>query len=331
MDLSTQLVLGASVGYSTLGKEAGRKSLLWGAVGGIIPDLDTLATLALDPVDYLGVHRGFTHSFLFAFIFAPLMGFVADRVHPKLGIFKWTKLFFWSIITHPILDTFTAFGTQLFQPFWSYPVSFRSISIIDPIYTVPFYICVLTLAFRRYSVAMGSFNNAVLVFTTAYLGLTLVSKYMAHNAFSDALERQNVTVPHLSTSPTLFNNLLWMGLAQKGDTIYVGMYSHLDEDNSISFTKVPRQTSLISAFGESPATQKLTFFSRGFYRVEKRGEELYFSDLRFGRSDLYETDAGSYTFDYKLIVEDGKIKTIDRQTPQVRGDYFSNLFTRIGF
>jgi len=40
MDLVTQTVLAGAVGEMVLGKKAGNKAIMWGAVGGLIPDLD---------------------------------------------------------------------------------------------------------------------------------------------------------------------------------------------------------------------------------------------------------------------------------------------------
>ena len=40
MDSITQIVLGAACGEAVLGKKIGNKALLFGAIGGTIPDLD---------------------------------------------------------------------------------------------------------------------------------------------------------------------------------------------------------------------------------------------------------------------------------------------------
>ena len=67
MDSLTQLALGAAVGEIVLGKKAGNRAMLWGAVGGTIPDLDILANFITDEMTALAFHRSITHSFLFAF------------------------------------------------------------------------------------------------------------------------------------------------------------------------------------------------------------------------------------------------------------------------
>lgn len=56
---------------------------------------------------------------------------------------QWAWLFFWAIFTHPLLDCCTTYGTQLFQPFWDYRVAFNNISVVDPLYTFPFLICLI--------------------------------------------------------------------------------------------------------------------------------------------------------------------------------------------
>ncbi|MEL6140713.1 MAG: metal-dependent hydrolase, partial [Bacteroidota bacterium] len=53
MDSLTQIVLGAAVGEATLGRKVGNRAMLWGAIGGTIPDLDVFANLATDPVSSL--------------------------------------------------------------------------------------------------------------------------------------------------------------------------------------------------------------------------------------------------------------------------------------
>ena len=61
MDSLTQIALGAAVGEATVGRKAGKKGALWGAALGTLPDLDVVASLFLDPVASLSVHRAATH------------------------------------------------------------------------------------------------------------------------------------------------------------------------------------------------------------------------------------------------------------------------------
>ena len=72
MDSLTQIVLGAAVGEIALGRKIGNRALIWGAIGGTIPDLDVLANPFMDDIESLAFHRGITHSILFSVV-APLI------------------------------------------------------------------------------------------------------------------------------------------------------------------------------------------------------------------------------------------------------------------
>ena len=65
MDSLTQVVLGAAVGEAVLGKKIGNRAMLWGAIGGTIPDLDVFLRYFVDEITNTQMHRGFSHSFLF--------------------------------------------------------------------------------------------------------------------------------------------------------------------------------------------------------------------------------------------------------------------------
>ena len=80
MDSLTQIVLGAAVGEAVLGKKAGNRAMIWGAIGGTIPDLDVISNLFLGELDALSAHRGISHSIFFSvfapFVFAWLISFL---------------------------------------------------------------------------------------------------------------------------------------------------------------------------------------------------------------------------------------------------------------
>ena len=109
MDSLTQIVLGAAVGEAVLGRKIGNKAMLYGAIAGTIPDLDVLAQTFTDTITATEMHRGFSHSIVFAVLAAPLLGWLTNKLEHKkgLGWQSWSWLFFWGIFTHPLLDIFT--------------------------------------------------------------------------------------------------------------------------------------------------------------------------------------------------------------------------------
>ena len=137
MDSLTQIVLGAAVAEVTLGKKIGNKAMLWGAIAGTIPDLDVLAKQFTDIVTANEMHRGFSHSILFSVLAAPIFGWLVSKIYRKsqeANWKQWSWLFFWSLITHPLLDAHTTWGTQLFWPL-ELKVSYQNIFVADPLYT----------------------------------------------------------------------------------------------------------------------------------------------------------------------------------------------------
>lgn len=141
MDSLTQIVLGAACGEVALGKKIGNKALLFGAIGGTIPDLDVFvgSWIFQNEIDTMAFHRGFMHSIVFAILASFFLGFIVHKLYNTKSRKDtttrkdWIILFFLSIFTHPLLDSFTPYGTQLFLPFSNYRVALNTISVVDPL------------------------------------------------------------------------------------------------------------------------------------------------------------------------------------------------------
>ena len=91
MDSLTQLALGAACGEVVLGKKAGNRAMLWGALGGTIPDLDIIANLFSDEITALAFHRGISHSFFFAATAPIVLGLLVEKLY-KSGAYA-SKLY----------------------------------------------------------------------------------------------------------------------------------------------------------------------------------------------------------------------------------------------
>ncbi|MDZ7846925.1 MAG: metal-dependent hydrolase [Owenweeksia sp.] len=116
MDSLSQIVLGAGVAEVILGRKAGNRAPLWGAIAGTIPDLDVIPAQWMNTVEALAFHRGISHSLLFSVVLAPLLGWLVYRLYRKRfgRLREWTLLFFMVLFTHALLDCFTTWGVQLF-------------------------------------------------------------------------------------------------------------------------------------------------------------------------------------------------------------------------
>ncbi|MBC2845387.1 metal-dependent hydrolase [Winogradskyella flava] len=314
MDSLTQIVLGAACGEAVLGKKIGNKALLFGAIGGTIPDLDVLIGSLIygNEIDAMLFHRGFMHSALFSILGALLLGWLVHKLYNTRKRLHtttqkdWMQLFFWSLFTHPILDCFTPYGTQLFAPFSNYRVAFNNIAVADPLYTVPFLICIIILMFfkrkhiqRRFWLKMGIGISSV------YLFLTVFNKFYIDNVFKSSLSEKNLSYARFSTQPAILNNILWYGIAETEDSYHVGFYSLFDATNRFSDWKIiPKQRDLTKA--DCRDIEDLAWFSNDYFSVESLGDDCYlYKDLRY---PIMETREGyKAIFNLKLFKDDDRL------------------------
>jgi len=117
MDSLTQGLLGAATFAIVKNKEIGKKALLIGAIAGTIPDLDVFLAPLFNEIEFLTVHRSFSHSIVFATLLSLILGETFHWIYKrKYDRLKWNLAFFISIFTHSLLDWFTTYGTKLISP-----------------------------------------------------------------------------------------------------------------------------------------------------------------------------------------------------------------------
>ena len=285
MDSITQIVLGGAIGEYVAGKKLGNKAILWGAVAGTIPDLDVFFRIFYHPIDAALVHRGFSHSILFAVVVSPLLALIFNRLSKKdIGFKTWFLLFFWGIITHPMLDMFTNYGTQFFWPL-SYRITFNSVFVIDPFYTMPFMICLLISMFiNRLDHRRRLWNGRGLVYSSAYLLLGLAIKGYVFFSVKKELKDQGHVLERMMVTPMPFTPFYWYVLGEK-DTCFVVNYrslfrKKLDEPTAI----IPKGDFRIDSLkwkGNSFNNQ-LHQITDGYVLMDKKNNEWFCYDLRFG-------------------------------------------------
>ncbi|MFU8859519.1 MAG: metal-dependent hydrolase [Cyclonatronaceae bacterium] len=314
MDSLTQITLGAAVGELVLGRKVGNKAMLWGAVAGTIPDLDVIFGLFMDPVSYLSVHRGFSHSVFFPFIAAPILAWIITRIHGtgEATYRGWTLLAFWSLFTHPMLDLLTGYGTQLFNPISNYGFELNSIFIIDPLYTLPFLICITTAMFYSRSSPRRRFWTYLGVgLSTGYLILTGLIKLFIHNEFKSQLDREQIVYEELMTFPAPFQSIFWRGLAKTDDGFFEGYFSLFDRE-PIRFTYIPSNAGKLASYLDDEPVKQLLWFSKGYFQVHEESDTLLFHDLRFGSLFGWRGDFDSHVFTFRLKRENGQMVTFYR-------------------
>ena len=301
MDSLTQIVLGAAVGEAVLGRKIGNKAMLYGAIAGTIPDLDVFASFFTDTVSALEIHRGFTHSIFFSVLFAPILAFIVTKYETHKNFKSWTLLFFWVFITHPILDAQTTWGTQLFWPL-DIRLAFKNIFVVDPLYTIPFLVfLILAMLQKKGTKKRHFYNNLGLGISSSYLLLTMILKGVSYQKFTKELAAQNISYITIKTKPTPLNTILWTANVETKNSFFIGNSSFLDQ-NPIEFSEYSKNHYLLGAIRKHPKTKRMIAISKGWYTINKKDNNLYFNDLRFGVLSM-QPNATNFVFKYKIEVD----------------------------
>ena len=246
-------------------------------------------------------------------LYAPLVGlwwwrhgqrryFSGTWEAPDADLRDWVVLFFWGFLTHILLDCFTTYGTQIFAPFSNMRVAWGTISVADPLYTVPFLVCLLVAArFARTDRRRTVWNGVGLGLSSAYLLLTVVHYNRVSRTFSQALATQNIAYERFFITPTIFNNVLWNGVVDAGDVYLLAQHSFYDEV-TMTFTPVTKGLDLLHNADTDPTLATLRWFSAGYLNAVQRDDgQLQVNDLRFGTFSGEATGPDDYIFRFNLV------------------------------
>jgi len=223
MDSLSQIALGSAVAIGVMGRRtAVWKAATWGAIAGTLPDLDVVIDHG-DALLNMVLHRAESHALFWLTLFAPLMAWVVSRIHREAHLFRRWWLSLWLVlITHPLLDAMTIYGTQLLLPFTNHPYGVGSMFIIDPAYTLPLIVGVVA-ALRIKDATRGLHWNAVgLLISTAYLAWSALAQAHVEQQARDSLREQGVAAERVLVTPAPFQTLLWRVVALPDDAFRPG-------------------------------------------------------------------------------------------------------------
>lgn len=342
MDLITQGVLGGVVGELVLGRKIGWKGMAWGLFFGVLPDMDILYSPWLDTTEQLRWHRGISHSILMMIVASFVFAKPLSLLHRKKGVsFRragWFVFLAWS--THVLIDVFTNYGTQIYEPFSDQRVSMANIFIIDLFFTLPLLACV----FYRIWVGMVSLKGwlgwkfgkvdededegpeypefsrrgAVIAISLSclYVVFSFVMKLWAMDQIKGHMADEIPNGKVIEVAPTPFNTLLWRGLIETEEAYFVTYWSPFDREES-KYDFLPKRRELATAFEGQKSFETLKWFSRGHW-VARPGPEgkVVFIDVRFGELRNLEKNQLLPMFQWHLSYDDDGKMQADSYRPR---------------
>jgi len=318
MDTLTQILLGAAVGHAVGGR---RLAPAAGAVGGLIPDLDVFWPTPERSVDFWDVHRGITHSLFFGPVVGGALGWISARLHarsaarrgkPAQGLLvSWCAVWILALFTHPLLDYFTVYGTQLFAPFSQTRFAIHAIPIIDPVYSL-ILIAALVAAWRTgwKTLAGQRVMIGALVLSTAYLFVAWAQHFRALDlARADAAYQERAPLA-LQATTTMFTPWLRRLSTEEETTRHVGFVSTINPQpiDWVTVERVAEAEALLEAALSTPEGVRYRRFATGLLHphiVEAEGERfLRVGDMRYGSPGA--TITGMWGLEWPLD-EEGRI------------------------
>ena len=286
MDSLSQAVLGASVAGALAPAGHRGKAMLIGAGLGTLPDLDVFIDFG-GAVENYTYHRGFSHSMFVLVPLSALLWLALRRWWAPVrdAPLRWLAAISLALLTHPVLDAHTAYGTQLFWPLTVPPTSWATLFIIDPLYTLPLLVGVLLAAFRPR--AGGTALRVGLVISTLYVGWSWVAQATVSRNVEDALASMQLEDARVFLTPTPLNTLLWRVVVMTDDGHLEGFDSLMIDEGTMRFTAYPSGVDAMEDAGDVWAVSRLRWFARDFVKARIDNDRLVISDLRMGQEPTY--------------------------------------------
>lgn len=318
MDSLTQIVLGASISAIAGIRPFGRKVLIVGALLGTLPDLDVFISYS-SAIDNFTYHRGFSHSLFVLTAFSLFLYYLFLYLKPALSLHKLSLflVIFLPLITHPLLDSFTSYGTQLLWPLNVVPTSWSSVFVIDPLFTLPLLIAVIGLWIKHTSLKWQKINRIMLVLSGLYLAFgQLQYRYIKQHVIQDPITKNS----KVFITPTPLNTMVWRVISYHDD-IYYETFTTVLDTQPLTWTALKTGHSLLKGF-DSEELQRLTWFSDGLLAFSVENDKLVATDLRIGLPHYYP-------FSFSVAKQQNQWQAITsekRPQPPIKWEYFFALF-----
>jgi inner membrane protein len=324
MDSITQGLLGAVTAQLGFRQRIGRDATLVAAATALLPDLDILIAPIMsltgteDPnFSMMASHRGIMHSILLypltaipiallwwwfrrSIWLAPAekdMDISASKTdmdaNPSFGWFYGCVLV--ALVTHPLLDLFTSYGTQLFLPISRHRYALDAVSIVDIIYT-PILIATLLISYILRKRRVHS-EKALLII--GWSGFLLSTAYLfvglgLHHLAEKELRRQYRTISDsdpvsVRAYPQLGTIFVWRGTIQEKNRWSIAKLNFLYPHEKLRWSHaLADDNHWIRLAMDLPEIKLFEWFAinqiRPIYLKEDGFHVAQFFDMRYGLS-----------------------------------------------
>jgi inner membrane protein len=329
MDPVTQGALGASVPQAFSTRKHVVAATVFGAVSGMAPDLDSLIRSDTDPLLYLQYHRQFTHSL----IFIPIGSLVCALVFYFSLARRWQISFGRTYLlcllgyaTHGLLDACTSYGTQLLWPFSDERFAWNTISIIDPLFTLP----LLALVAASLKLKSPRFGQLALCWAFAYQALGIYQQHRVAGLGEQVAADRGHDPLRMEVKPSFGNLLLWKVIYEVDDGYYTdavraGTGLTLYPGEFIPRLDIERDLPWLDPGSQQAADlERFRWFSRDFLSIDP-DNPLRVIDMRYSLVPNEATGMWSVWLNPQAGKKDHVTLKQDRDTSGPRREKFARM------
>ena len=230
MDPVSQAALGAIAARSVAPADMAKGVVIAGLALGAAPDLDVVFSIDGDFFDTLKHHRGITHSLIVLLAVGPLAGHWLWR---RFGDgLRWRRQHLWwlaiataALLSHPLLDGLTTYGTQWLAPFSDRRFAVNAMPIIDPLYTLILLGGLGAGAWLKSPRLRKASALVALALSCAYLAYGWAQNRETAQFAAEQLEAEGLVDYELSAFPTILQVHYRRVVVRTPDEVRVGFFS----------------------------------------------------------------------------------------------------------
>lgn len=320
MDIITQGILGSAVAQATHGKKLGKKAATWGFVIGLLPDIDTGLAVFGEWVS-MNTHRTFTHSIFLETLAAIPIGLICRKwAESDESKTSWILMALGCLITHPLLDLCTSYGTEILWPFSFKRYAIDSIAIVDAFYSIPLLIVTLLGIYSKLSGSkLQKIAIGVLILTSLYLCGGYSHSKLLEKRGRDFFAQQGFNAVEVRAMPTNFNIMLYRVVGKDANNSYMCTYLTPKTKNFVSQGTIKSQKDEFTKKALSHEYGQIFLkFCQGMCCTkseEINGEHIVtLKDMRYG----FMTAPDVIMFQAKAVFDkEGNLKSFKRYRPKM--------------
>jgi len=305
MDVVTHLALGICTTEVLLRRAPDKKMLLWGALVQTLPDIDTIPGIYLPAHEALLIHRGFTHSLIFALVCGFILALVARKVVKRLAIpfLSLFAFFGFQLTLHDLLDVCNSYGTGLLEPFSHQRFSINLLYVADPLFTIGLVIAALVLLIKpKTYLPRLKWACVALIISAGYVGYAGFNKNLVDNRINNFLKTDRISSSGYFTTPAPFNCMLWYIVIATDSSYYTGYSSVWDDaDKPIMYERYLANYALLQRVSGKHSVQDLRVFAGHYYTISGSDSALYINILRFGQVQGWRVPDAPFVLSYPLL------------------------------